>query len=73
MRHWTESEKKKQARLIQGWRPWENSSGPKSRIGKDLAKANSYKHGMYCKELRAAAIIVAACARIRRESDKQES
>jgi hypothetical protein len=46
MRHWTEEERQKQARAIRKWKPWQNSSGPKTDSGKKTAAQNALKHGL---------------------------
>ena len=47
VRQWTEEERRKQAEAVKRWKPWEKSTGPKSRAGKDRAKMNALKHGNY--------------------------
>lgn len=47
---WTSERRAKQAKLIQSWKPWSKSSGPKSLEGKLKASKNSYKHGEYTQE-----------------------
>ena len=44
-RGWTEERRKKQAEAIRRWKPWENSTGPKSAAGKSRSSMNAYKHG----------------------------
>ncbi len=39
-RCWTEEQKARQAALIRGWRPWEQSTGPRMQPGKDRSKMN---------------------------------
>ena len=39
---WTDERRKRQAKLIQRWRPWENSAGPGTLDGK--AKASRHAH-----------------------------
>lgn len=46
MRHWTQQEREQQAALIQGWKPWEQSTGPRTEAGKRAAASNARKHGM---------------------------
>lgn len=46
MRHWTQQEREKQAEAIRRWAPWQQSTGPKTDEGKQVAAANSLKHGM---------------------------
>ncbi len=42
---WTEERRKRQKELIQRWRPWEKSTGPKSADGKARVARNAYKGG----------------------------
>ncbi len=34
------------AKLIQKWRPWEKSTGPRSQVGKVKVSRNAYKGGL---------------------------
>ncbi len=45
MNGWTEERKRRQRELIQRWRPWEQSTGPKTPEGKARASHNSTKTG----------------------------
>lgn len=45
MRHWTEEERQRQAELIRQWRPWEQSTGPKTLEGKTRTSQNADKGG----------------------------
>ncbi len=49
-RKWTEEERRKQAEAIRRWKPWEKSTGPKTRAGKARCKMNAYRHGLYTLE-----------------------
>ena len=51
-RKWTTEQKQKQAKLIQRWSPWTESTGPRSAAGKCAASGNAYKGGLRS-ELRA--------------------
>ena len=42
---WTPARKARQATLIRSWRPWEKSTGPRTKEGKELAKMNRYQGG----------------------------
>lgn len=42
---WTPERKARQAELIRRWRPWEQSTGPRTDEGKAKASANAYKGG----------------------------
>jgi hypothetical protein len=57
-RHWTTEERARQALLIQGWRPWEKSTGAKTQAGKEVSKVNAHRltirglcraSGMFCR------------------------
>ena len=37
---WTPERRARQAELIRAWKPWEQSTGPKSPEGKAIASAN---------------------------------
>jgi hypothetical protein len=39
---WTPERRARQAALIQSWRPWERSSGPKSDSGRARASRNAF-------------------------------
>ena len=45
MRRWTPEERERQSRAIQKWKPWERSTGAKTKDGKNKAKMNALKHG----------------------------
>jgi len=45
MRHWTQAERAKQSRLIQNWKPWNKSTGPRSAAGKVIVSTNPFKGG----------------------------
>jgi len=42
---WTLERRAKQAELIREWRPWEQSSGPKTEAGKVMVARNAWKGG----------------------------
>ena len=42
---WTPERRARQAKLIQRWRPWEGSTGPKTSVGKAIVARNPYKGG----------------------------
>jgi hypothetical protein len=44
---WTSERRARQAKLIQQWRPWEKSTGPKTEAGKDKTSQNAYKGGTW--------------------------
>jgi hypothetical protein len=46
---WTPERRARQAELIQSWRPWERSTGPKSAIGKSNSSRNAYKDSLRVK------------------------
>ena len=40
---WTQERRQRQRELIQRWKPWEKSTGPKTPEGKRRASQNAYK------------------------------
>ena len=46
MNGWTSERKARQAALIRHWRPWEQSTGPKTEAGKARAARNAFKGGV---------------------------
>ncbi len=42
---WTLERRQRQAELIRNWRPWEQSTGPRSQEGKELVSRNAWKGG----------------------------
>ena len=44
---WTSERRARQAKLIQQWRPWEKSTGPKTRAGKEKISQNAFKGGAW--------------------------
>lgn len=45
-RSWSPTQRARQAALIRRWRPWEQSSGPKTPEGKAKASRNAFKGGL---------------------------
>ena len=43
---WTLERRQRQAELIRTWRPWEQSTGPRSDDGKAVAARNPWKGGV---------------------------
>ena len=44
---WSPERRQRQREAIQKWKPWDKSTGPKTKEGKTKAAANSHKHGLY--------------------------
>jgi hypothetical protein len=42
---WTATRRKRQARAIRRWRPWEQSTGPRTPEGKALVSRNAWRGG----------------------------
>lgn len=42
---WTPERRERQAKLIQRWRPWEKSTGPRTAEGKAIVSRNAWKGG----------------------------
>lgn len=53
---WTEERRARQRELIRNWKPWEQSTGPRTEEGKACSSNNALVHGFYSqsayKELR---------------------
>lgn len=50
---WTPERRKRQAEMIKAWKPWEQSTGPKTKEGIEACKMNAQKHGSYSAETKA--------------------
>ena len=46
MRGWTPERRLQQSLKIQQWRPWDDSTGPRTSEGKAAASRNAYKGGV---------------------------
>ncbi len=44
---WTPERRGRQAKLIRQWRPWEQSTGPRTHEGKEKVSRNAYKGGTW--------------------------
>lgn len=53
MRTWTTEERQAQAEAIRRWKPWVDSTGPKTEEGKAHCRMNAHKHGRYAAATRA--------------------
>lgn len=45
-RNWTPEQRQQQAERIRAWRPWKQSTGPRSAEGKATASRNAWKGGV---------------------------
>jgi hypothetical protein len=48
-RIWTNEQRLQQAEAIRRWKPWEQSTGPKTPEGKQVASQNAYQDGEWLK------------------------
>lgn len=46
-RIWTDEQRKRQSEAIRQWKPWAQSTGPRSEEGKATAARNGYKGGLW--------------------------
>lgn len=49
---WTPERRKRQAEMIKNWKPWEQSTGPKTPEGKEASKMNAQRHGAYSADMK---------------------
>lgn len=56
---WTKERRARQAVMIVKWRPWEQSTGPRSDAGKQRSSQNAFVHGGYNWEAKESAKYVA--------------
>ena len=69
MKHgWTPERQKKQSELIQKWKPWKKSTGPRTAQGRKTSSMNALKHGMRSAENREVEKLIAQLARFEREA-----
>ena len=52
---WTAERRARQAALIQTWKPWEQSTGPRTQGGKLRSSQNACEHNAYALEIKQAA------------------
>lgn len=43
---WTPERRARQSEAIRRWRPWEQSTGPRTEEGKSVASQNALRHGL---------------------------
>jgi hypothetical protein len=58
MRHWTLTERRKQAEMIGRWKPWK-TGGVKTPGGKAASCRNAMRNGAYSIEIKAIRLILA--------------
>lgn len=44
---WTPERKARQAELIKRWKPWKQSTGPRTQKGKAMVARNAFKGGLW--------------------------
>ena len=42
---WTPERRQRQAEAIKQWKPWQRSTGPRTKVGKIIASRNGWKGG----------------------------
>ena len=51
-RNWTPEERAKHAAAMRKWKPWEQSTGPKTDAGKATVSQNALTRGLHTAEMR---------------------
>ena len=44
--NWTQEHRQRQSEAIRRWKPWQQSTGPKTAKGKEAVSRNAYKGGI---------------------------
>ena len=44
---WTLQRRQRQSQAIRAWKPWSQSTGPRTEVGKSEVSKNAYKGGHY--------------------------
>ena len=44
---WTPERRARQAEIIRQWKPWDKSTGPTTKVGKETVSKNAYKGGTW--------------------------
>lgn len=70
-RQWTEEQKRKQAEAIRRWKPWEKSTGPRTKRGKNKCRLNAARHGFCSQGYRELCAALREQARFIREARKR--
>jgi len=60
---WTPERRARQAELIRQWRPWEQSTGPRTEAGKRVVSRNAYKGSTW--------MLIRGLSRALREQNRQ--
>ena len=64
---WSPERRQRQRDAIKRWKPWEESTGPRTNEGKARAAANSLVHGLYAARSQALMRTVRAILREQRQ------
>ena len=64
---WTQERRAQQSALIQTWRPWEHSTGPRTADGKARTARNAFKGGQWL-ELQELSKVINAALREQRDA-----
>jgi hypothetical protein len=70
---WSPERRKRQAALVQNWKPWERSTGPRTAGGKATSALNSGKHGLRSRRFLEEARNLREIIRICRRTGKQRA
>ena len=62
---WTPERKARQAELIQRWKPWAESTGPKTAMGRQRVAQNAFKGGHWLQLRELSKLVNAECRQAR--------
>ena len=70
---WTPERRRRQSEAIRRWKPWKESTGPRTEDGKATSSLNAYKHGLRSAENREVERLIAQLGRLEREAREEIS
>ena len=72
MPRWTPAARAAQSAKVRSWKPWLNSTGPRTIAGKERCKLNAEKHGGYSADARRDKLYANVLMMLAREEERAE-